>query len=263
MVTQIRRASFRFNWLGFATIIGILAVWQILVDTKILDYSALPSPTEIVTGLRYIAGNGMWGELWHTISCVLIAWAIAVFLGATAGLLFSLNATLASWSSATVDVFRSLPVIALIPIAVLIWGTGSKAEIILGVYAGIWPMLINTAGGVRNLSPRLIDVARSLRLSRLETLVKIVIPSTGGAMLVGARLSLATCLVICVVAEILALQSGLGSALSLEQAGGQPARMWAYVLIVGTLGLLVNLGLVRLVRVAFPGVAASSERRTS
>ena len=260
MVTRVRKLAPGFNWLGFATVVGVLLVWQLLVDTKILDYSAIPSPTEIFTGFRYIAGDGMWGDLWHTVRCVLLGWLIAVFLGGSIGLLLSLNPTVATWSSATVDVFRSLPVVALIPIAILIWGTGSKSEIILGAYAGVWPMLINTAGGVRSLSPRLVDVASILRLSPMAKLTKIVIPSTGAAMLVGARLALATTLVICVVAEILGLQSGLGSALSLEQAGDQPARMWAYVVIVGVLGVLVNGGLVRLVRLAFPGVAASQER---
>lgn len=260
MATQVRRAVLRFNWLGTATIVAILAVWQVVVGTKIINYSALPTPTEILTGLRYIAGNGLWSELWHTVSCVLVAWAIAVFIGGTVGLLVSLNATVASWSSATVDMFRSLPVIALIPIAILIWGTGSKAEIILGVYAGVWPMLINTAGGVRSLPTQLVDVAQTLRLSRVTTLLKVVIPSTGAAMLVGARLALATTLVICVVAEILGLQSGVGNAVALEQSADQPARMWAYVLIIGFLGLVVNAGLVRVVRLVFPGVSASSER---
>jgi sulfonate transport system permease protein len=260
MATQVRRAFVRCNWLGLATFLGLLVAWQVVVDTKIINLSALPSPTQIFTGLKYIAGNGMWSELWHTVSCVLIGWAIAVGLGGTVGLLVSLNATLASWSSATVDMFRSLPVIALIPIGILIWGTGSKTEIILGAYAGVWPMLINTAGGVRSLPPRLMDVARSLRLSRVTTLVKVIIPSTGAAMLVGARLALATTLVICVVSEMFGLQSGLGNALQLEQSAGQPARMWAYVLIVGVLGLMVNFGLIRVVRLVFPGVSASNER---
>ena len=139
-------------------------------------------------------------------------------------------------------------------------GTGSKTEIILGAYAGLWPMLMNTAGGARSIPPALLDVARMLRLSRMATVRKIIMPSTAAAMLVGARLALATTLVICVVAEILGLQSDVGNQLVLEESGFQSARTWAYILVIGVLGILLNFLLVRLVRVLFPGVSAASER---
>jgi ABC-type nitrate/sulfonate/bicarbonate transport system permease component len=73
-------------------------------------------------------------------------------------------------------------------------------------------------------------------------------------------LALATTLVVCVVAEMLGLQSGVGNQLVLEQSADQPQRVWAYILVIGTLGIIANFGLVRLVRIIFPGVAAASER---
>ena len=137
-----------------------------------------------------------------------MAWAIAVVVGGLLGLLLGLNATVASWTSATVDVFRSMPVVAFVPIAILVWGPATKAEVIVGAYAAVWPMLINTAGGIRGIAPRLRDVAATLRLSRLATLVKIVIPATAPAMIVGARLALGTALVVCVVAEMTRAAAG-------------------------------------------------------
>jgi ABC-type nitrate/sulfonate/bicarbonate transport system permease component len=262
MVSWLRRRAAGFNWLGLATILGILAVWQILVSTKILNYAPLSDPVDVWSGLKYLAGSGggLWAALGHTLKCVVIAWALAVATGGLIGMLVALNGTVASWAGATVDLLRSLPVIALIPIAILIWGTGSKTEIILGAYAGLWPMLMNTAGGARSVPPGLGDVARMLRLSRPATVRKIIMPATAASMLVGARLALATTLVVCVVAEILGLQSGIGNQLVLEQNGFQSARMWAYVLIIGVLGILLNFVLVRMVRVLFPGVAAAAER---
>ena len=262
MGTRIRRRVSAVNWLGLGLIVALLAVWQLLVSTRVIHLYSLPGPAGIWSGLRYLAGpgGGLWPALGHTIQCVAAAWGIAVALGGLAGMLLALNPTIASWTNATVNLFRSLPVVALIPVAILIWGTGSKAEIILGAYAALWPMLVNTAGGVRGVSPRLRDVARTLRLSRAATLVKIVMPSTGAALLVGARLALATALVVCVVAEMVGLQSGVGNQLVLEQGAGQPDRMWAYVILVGVLGIIVNAGLVKVVRVMFPGVSAVSER---
>lgn len=260
MASFTRRIPRAINWPGMAVILGVLVVWQLAISLKVINYPALPGPLDIVTGLGYISSNGMWPALGHTVKCALEAWLIASVIGMVVGLLLGLNATVASWASATVDVFRAMPVVAFIPIAILLWGNGSEAEVILGAYAALWPMLINTSGGVRGISPRLYDVARSLQLSRQETITKIIIPSTGVAILVGARLALTGALVVCVVAEMLGLQSGVGYSLMLEQSGDEPARMWAYVILVGILGILANLGLAGAVRLALPGMAAYSER---
>lgn len=253
-----------FNWLGLGTVVALVLLWQLLVGTGAVSRSALPSPTDIWHGFGYLVGPDAGGALriavLHTVRVVLEAWAISTVLGGILGFLLALSPVVASWTSATVDLLRSLPVVALIPIAILIWGTGDKTEIILGAYSGIWAMLINTGAGVRNVPARLRDVARTLQLSRGATLVKVVMPATWAAMLVGARLALSSTLVICVVSEMLGLQSGVGNQLVLEQSGMEPARMWVYILIAGILGILVNTGLVRLFRVLLPGVAAVAER---
>lgn len=262
MAEWLRRNGRAVNWLGLAVVVAVLVLWQVLVTTKIIKYDSLPAPADIWHGFGELtgAGGGLWTAVGHTVRVVLIAWVLGAGIGAIAGLLLALNRTVGAWGYATVDLLRSLPVVALIPIAILVWGNGDTSEIILGGYAALWPMLINTAGGVRKVTPRLRDVARTLRLSRTATLLKIVLPATGSSMLVGARLSLSTTLVVCVVAEMLGLQSGVGNQLVLEQSGMQPARMWVYVLLVGVLGLIVNAGLVRAFRLAFPGVAAVAER---
>ena len=260
MATWFRRRLASVNWLGLATIFAILVVWQLLVSTKIVNYAALPGPIDVWNGFTYLLGpyGGLGSALGHTLHCVLIAWLIAVGAGTLVGMLMALNSTVAEWAGATVDLLRSLPVIALIPVAILIWGTGSKTEIILGAYAGLWPMLINTTGGARSIPPALQDVARSMRLSRAATVRKVILPATATSILVGARLALSTTLVVCVVSEMLGLQSGIGNQLLVEQF--EQSRAWAYVIVIGVLGILLNFVLVRLVRLLVPGISAASER---
>jgi sulfonate transport system permease protein len=262
MGTWFSRRGRAVNWIGLAVLLAILVAWQLLITLGVVSSAALPSPAQIWHGVGDLTGpdGGLWPAVGHTIGIVLLAWVVGAGVGGLLGMLLALNETVASWAYATVDLLRSLPVVALIPIGILIWGTGDATEVILGAYAALWPMLINTAGGVRGIAPRLRDVAATLRLSRLTTLRKIVLPATGAPMLIGARLSLATALVVCVVSEMLGLQSGVGNQLVLEQSGMQPARMWVYVLLVGVLGILVNAGLVGAFRVAFPGIAAVAER---
>ncbi len=251
----------RINWLGIGLIIGLVILWQLLVTAGVINNPGLSSPHQVVEGMRYlISQNLLWPALIHTIRCVAIAWVIAVVAGGVFGLMLGLNSRVASWSGASIDMLRSLPVVAFVPIAILIWGVGSKPEVILGAYAGVWPMLINTASGVRGVPPRLLEVALTLRLTRRATVTKIIVPSTGAAMIVGARLALAASLVICVVAEMTGLQTGLGDQLVLESGADQPSRMLAYVFVVGLLGLLANAGLVNATNRAFPGITALSQR---
>lgn len=263
MGIELRQVTSRVNWLGIAVMGGVAATWQIVVGLRIIDYSSLPAPSAIINAFIYLSGAGiLWPQVAHTLSCVFISFGLAVVIGGTVGLLIGLNSTAASWGTATVDLLRSLPVLVLIPIGILIWGPATQTEIIIGTYAGLWPMILNTAGGVRSVSPRLREVAATLRLSRVGTLMKIVVPSTAGPMLVGARLALSSALIISVVAEMLGLQAGVGNLLVLQRSADQPERMWAFVLTVGILGLLVNAALSWFVRLTSPGIYASMNRNT-
>jgi ABC-type nitrate/sulfonate/bicarbonate transport system permease component len=261
MVAIARRAVGTVNWLGLAVLVGVLAVWQLVVSVGLIHAHSLPGPIGIWDGFTELIDSGDLGPaLRHTITAVLLAWGLAVLVGGLLGLILGVNQTVASWTTATVDVFRSLPVLAFIPIAILIWGPATKAEVFVGAYAAVWPMLMNTAGGARNVGPRLRDVARSLRLSRTRTLLAVVMPATGVSMLVGARLALGLALVVCVVTEMLGAPFGVGYGLILEQSADQPERMWAYILIVGVLGILLNALLVASTRIAFPGVSQLAEK---
>lgn len=236
--------------------IGWLVIWQALISVGLLHLTDLPGPFGIISGFRQLLHLGLlWPAIGHTMLCMSVAWAAAVIIGGGIGLLVGVNKAARDWTSATVDVLRSLPVLAFIPVAILIWGPASKAEIVVAAYAALWPMLINTAGGARNVGPRLRDVARSLCLSRFQRMTKIVLPATGISMLVGARLALAIALVVCVVAEMLGLPNGIGYSIVLEESAGQPERLWAYIVTIGILGILTNTGLVLAMRLAFPGVS--------
>lgn len=256
MVTRLKRCLGHPNLLGAAVLVGWLAAWQVLISVGLLNTPNLPGPFGIISGFHQLLSLGLlWPAVGHTVMCMSVAWGIAVVFGGGLGLLVGVNKTARQWTSATVDVLRSLPVLAFIPVAILIWGPASKAEIVVAAYAALWPMLINTAGGARNVGPRLRDVATSMCLSPVRRTTKIVLPATAISMLVGARIALAIALVVCVVAEMLGLPNGIGYSIVAEESAGQPERLWAFIVTVGMLGIVTNAGLVFAMRFAFPGVA--------
>lgn len=258
--SQPGRASWQgfVNWQCLGVVVGLLVAWQLLVAVKVLDFQSLPGPSGIVSGLgQLLSEDSLWGPLGHTLLAVLIAWALAVAVGTLLGLAVGLMAPVAAWASPAIDLFRSLPVIAFVPIAILIWGPATEAEVLVAAYAAVWPMLVNTSRGVAAVGSRLHDVARTFRLSPIATIWKIIIPAAVGPMLVGARIALGITIVVAVVTEMIGPPLGLGYGLITAQNAEQPAQMWALVLVVGVVGVLANALLVWLSRAAFPAVTAT------
>lgn len=245
-----------FNPLGLITGLVLIGLWQLLVETKILHYKELPAPSAIAGSLGQLVSHTDWGaSLAHTVVVTIVGWALAGAVGVALGLAVGLSYRTWQWSMASIDVLRALPIIAFVPVAVLIFGLTSKMEVVLVVYAAFWPVVINTIAGVRSVSPQLRDVARTFHLSRLATVRKIVLPASAPQVIVGLRLALALSLVLAVVAEMVGNPAGLGYRLVYEQNALRPDLMFGYVFTIGIVGILLNALFVGGVRLAFPGLA--------
>jgi ABC-type nitrate/sulfonate/bicarbonate transport system permease component len=253
-MTMTRRAIGWLNPAGWLVIAALIAALQVLVDSGVLDYEYLPSPSEVASGFGDIVSAGGLGQaIGETLGAALAAAAIAIVIGVALGVTIGLVPAVRTWTLASIDVLRTIPVVALMPVALLVWGPSLTTEIAVATYAALWPILINSASGASAVHPRLTDVARMLELSRARSVRSIVVPAAMPAILVGARLAIVTALVIAIVAEMLVDPRGLGWALVQAQQGLQPAQMWAYVVLIGLLGLALNALLVRVARLALPG----------
>ena len=111
-------------------------------------------------------------------------------------------------------------------------------ELLLAVYAALWPIVLNTAGGVAAVHPRQYDVARVLHLSRLgPPCARSSFPRCSRHWLIGARLAAVIGLLVAIVAEMIMYPRGLGGGLIESLNALAPARMWAYALVCGAIGL--------------------------
>ena len=249
------------NLSGLLVPLAAIAAWQFLVSTKLLDYEYLPAPSEVVAALAVLVKSGeLAGDLVHTLGVALLAAVITLTLGGTLGLAIGLLPTIRRYVMGSIDFLRTIPAVALVPVAVLTFGPAVTTELILAVYAALWPIVLNTAGGVAAVHPRQYDVARMFHFSPATTVRKIVIPAAVPAWLVGARLAAVIGLLVAIVAEMIMYPRGLGGGLIESLNALAPARMWAYALVCGVVGFLLNAGLRRAVRLALPGSTASAGR---
>ena len=235
------RPAHRMSPLGLLTMAALLALWQALVGTGALDYEYVPAPSEVAAAAVRLTSSGELPEtVAHTLRVVLLGWGAAALVGIVLGLALGLSRTVWRWSMASLEAIRAMPPICLVPIALLIFGFSVRMELTIIVYASAWPVMINTIDGVRGVRPELLQVARILRLSRLQTLRKIVLPAALPLTIVGLRLALSFALVLAIVAEVAGNPSGLGNAIVAAQQALRPDEMFAYVLAIGALGVTLN-----------------------
>jgi ABC-type nitrate/sulfonate/bicarbonate transport system permease component len=242
------------NWPALVVVFAILIVWQISITTGVVDFEYLPSPIEVWEGFVVIVERGqLLPALLQTLAVTAAASAAAIVLGVALGIAVGLSKQFRNYTIPTFNVLRTLPVVALMPVALMIWGPSWEAEFYVATFASVWPVLLNTASGVRNVHPRLIEVSQSLRFSRADFYGKILIPAALPSILVGARLSVIHALVVSIVAEVIINPSGLGGALLHAQNALQPGQVWAWVIVSGFVGYFLNMTLVAVVRHAVPG----------
>jgi ABC-type nitrate/sulfonate/bicarbonate transport system permease component len=228
------------------------------VRSGILHYDYLPAPSSVLGGFGDLLVSGaLLGDVLHTLGVALLSAAIGIAIGAPVGAAVGLLPAFRALTNSSLDVLRSVPVIALIPVAILVWGPEFRTEVLIASYAAMWPVLVNTAAGVQAVHPRLYDVARTFQMSRAAQLRKIVLPVAVPSLLVGSRLAVVSALVVAIVAEMLANPQGVGWGLMRAEQGLRAERMWAYAVTSGILGFGVNAVLVFAVARALPGGRAT------
>ena len=242
------RAAGAFGMLAF------FAAWELVVRSGLAQFDYLPAPTVVLQAMiGLLSGGDVITETVHTVSATLIGWFCAMVIGLTGGAVLALSETARVYSMTTVATLRPLPAVALIPLALLLFGFSLSTELFVIIIPSVWPVLVNTMGGIAGVPDRLHDVGCSLRLGRLERIRKILIPAAAPFILVGCRLSLGVALVLAVITEMIGNPDGLGNAVVREAQALHPDLMFDYVLITGGLGIVLNAAVNWASRLLLPG----------
>ena len=243
----------RINWAGLACCTLLLIAWEVVVRLKLIAYEFFPAPSLVVEGIVRLARQGvLFQDLSHTLISIAVGWAIAMIIGVSVGLLLGFSQTARRFGLATIEVLRPMPGIAFAPLGLLLFGFSLKTELVVTVLPTIWPVMINTMGGIANVHPRLTDVGRTLRLNNVEIVRRLLLPAALPSIIVGARISLGLALVMAIVAEIVGNPEGLGYGIVREQQAMNPEVMFAYIAVVGILGVVLNAGVLALTTSLWP-----------
>jgi sulfonate transport system permease protein len=238
---------------GIGGVLVFIAFWE-LVSTKIVDFEYLPAPSAISVALVQMAKEGeVFGEIIHTLMAALLGWSISIVIGLVFGTSLGLSPRARTYCLATVEALRPLPGIAFVPVAILIFGFSLQTELMVIIIPTVWPILVNTSGAFAAIPARLHDVAQSFRMSPLGAIATVFAPAAAPGILVGLRLSMTLALIMAVAVEMIGNPAGLGYAVVREAAALRPDLMFAYVFIIGILGIVLNSLLLAGAKLVLPG----------
>jgi ABC-type nitrate/sulfonate/bicarbonate transport system permease component len=175
----------------------------------------------------------------------MLAWAIgfsvSVVAGVILGLVIGSSGFLRKATHSTIEFLRPIPSVALIPLAVLLFGLRLESELLLIIYACLWLVLIQVLYGVADVDKVADDTARSMGLGTVARMRYLVWPTTLPYLVTGIRLTATVALILAITAELVIGTPGLGSEVAQAQSNNAIASMYALILTSGLIGVLVNL----------------------
>lgn len=232
----------RFLW-GLSGVVVVLLVWELAAGTGAVNSQYLPPPSVVIPRLVQIA---TFGDFWASVGITLATWgvglAIALVLGTMFGIAIGLSPFLRRFTNSTVEFLRPIPSVALIPLAVLLFGAKVEAGLLLIVYAAFWQIFVQVLYGVADVDQVAMSTGRSYGFSSWQRIRDIVFPTTLPFLMTGLRLAAAVALILAITAQLIIGTPGLGLQITLAQNAQEYATMYALILATGLLGVLINFG---------------------
>jgi ABC-type nitrate/sulfonate/bicarbonate transport system permease component len=229
-------------FLGACGLLGLVAAFEVLPRAGVLDRRFFPTSSEIAVALvDQVQQSEFWLALWDTLRGWALGLAIAAVAGIVLGIVIGSSRLLREITASTIEFVRPIPSVALIPLAVLLFGTAIESKLLLVVYAAFFQMLIQVLYGVQDVDPVAQDTAAAYRFSPLARIRYVTWPTALPYVMTGLRLSAAVALILAVTAELVIGNPGLGNRLAVAQSSGAIEATYALVVVAGLLGVVVNL----------------------
>ncbi|MDG4555577.1 MAG: nitrate ABC transporter permease [Candidatus Competibacter sp.] len=229
------------------TFLAVLAVWA-FVNAKIT--SDIPAPAEAWTRAVEVLGSpfydagpndmGIGWQVLYSLGRVMAGFALAVVVGIPVGFLMGASRAIHQACYPLVQILRPVSPLAWLPIGLLVFQAKDPSAIFVIFITSIWPVIVNTAAGVQAIPQDYLNVARVLRLGKLEVTRRILIPATLPHILTGMRLSLSVAWMVIVAAEMLTGGIGIGFYVWDEWNNLNVASIIVAIGVIGLVGILLE-----------------------
>jgi ABC-type nitrate/sulfonate/bicarbonate transport system permease component len=218
------------------SIIGVVGAWEVLgrqVDPLFMSY-----PSAIaVAGTHMVATGELLVGLVSSLRTLVVAFVIAAVIGTALGLLIGRYRMVDAATDWLVNALYATPLVAIIPLVILWFGLGNTAKTFIVTILALFPILINTTAGVRNVPKQLIDVGDAFAANERQIFTKIILPSALPYMMTGLRLGVGRAIIGMVVAEFFTAITGLGALIVKYGNQYDTASMFVPIFVLMLLGI--------------------------
>jgi ABC-type nitrate/sulfonate/bicarbonate transport system permease component len=226
---------------GVLGLLGLAAVLELVPRAKLVSPKYLPPLSGI---LRALVDEATTAAFWQAVGDTVLAWTLGLLIAVVAGVVLGVGIgsvePLRRATASTIEFLRPIPSVALIPLAILLFGVDIRSTLVLVIYASFWQVIVQVLHGVHDVDPVARETARSYGLSRWAQVRYVTWPTALPYILTGVRLAAAVALILTITSELVIGNPGLGKEIGLAQSGGAVAAMYALVLVTGLLGVVVN-----------------------
>jgi sulfonate transport system permease protein len=234
---------------NYGLLLAFFAGWQLASTAGWLNPAVFP-PIDRVAGALWngLASGALLDDIAISLQRAGIAFLAAVFVGIPLGLFMGQIRAVEQALDPILQLFRQTSALALYPVFILLLGLGEASKIFVIFWATLFPILLATIGGVKEVDPKLIEMARTFGAARLTVFRRVVLPASIPSIFVGLRLSATTALLLLIAAEMIGANKGVGFQVMNAQYNFQIPLMFAAIFLLAFLGLGANWVLVLLQR---------------
>jgi ABC-type nitrate/sulfonate/bicarbonate transport system permease component len=224
--------------IGTPVLIFALLIW---ISSDSESFYFPPVTDVLVTFKDEWLFDGIRTDLVPTVLRMLGGWSIAVVIAVVLGLLIASSPVAARAAEPITEYMRAIPAPAIIPLAILVLGTGTNQKLFVIAMGSVWVMLVSVVEGIRGIDPSLHETAQAYGIKGFRRFWEITLPAASPQIASGMRVGLSLALIMTVVSELVASQDGVGYQVLLAQRTFAIPEMWAGTLMLGLIGYALNL----------------------
>ncbi|MEQ8347332.1 MAG: ABC transporter permease [Sneathiellaceae bacterium] len=222
----------------------LILAWILATTTfQLFPKALLPAPWDVVrSAVRLIETGELLEHVLASLERILYANLLALGLGVPLGLAMGMSRTFENLLGGMLSIFRPIPPLAWVPLAILWFGIGTLSIVFITFLAAFFAVLLNTIAGTRAVDQRLVRAAASLGAGRRRIVLNVVLPSVLPYIFTGARIAVGVSWMSIVAAELIAASNGLGYMISFYREVLRTDVVIVGMLTIGVIGLMMDLG---------------------
>ncbi|MDR0877978.1 MAG: ABC transporter permease [Treponema sp.] len=222
-------------------LILFIILWEAAPRLGLVKATYLSPPTSVFRALYLLAYRGeLARHFFISLQRVVVGLSVSVAVGVVLGLLTGYFKSLERITNLLFQSFRQMSAFALFPVFILLFGLGELSKTIIIFWASLWPVLLNTSSGVKNVDKVLIRSAKSMGASKGYIFLQIIIPAAAPEIFTGIRLGGSYCVMAVVAAEMIGASSGLGYLVMYSEETFNIPEMYGGIVALAVLGIGLN-----------------------